>query len=118
MDSGRWPAVEKLGAGGEHVHPVRCQHGRLKEKGENRIVEGADDALRFAFLRRGVGTGEVKKNAMGGQEGMHGIVDELTAITRREDADGWGGGRRVGWWPAAGEGTERGSERMRKTLVS
>ena len=46
----------------------------------NGVVEGADDALSFAVLGGGVGTGEAKKNASGSQEGVHGIVDELTAI--------------------------------------
>ena len=49
-------SVKDIGSSGEGVSPVGGRHGRLKEKCANDIIGGAESALSFAILLRGVGT--------------------------------------------------------------
>ena len=52
----------------------------LEEKGADDIIGSADESLGFSILRRSVWAGETVGNAVGGEEGTKGRVDELTAI--------------------------------------
>ena len=52
----------------------------MDEKGADGVVDGPKHTPSFAILLGSVGARMAKQNATTGQEGRHGIIDELGAI--------------------------------------
>ena len=52
----------------------------MDEKGADGVVDGVKHTLSFAILLGSVGARMAKQNVATGQEGRHGIIDELGAI--------------------------------------
>ena len=72
--------VKEGGRRGECLDPVGGRHGGLKQQGANNIIDGADNALSFTILRRGVGAGHAEMDALSEEKGPSAGIVELLAI--------------------------------------
>jgi hypothetical protein len=72
----------------EPFYPVASRNRRLKKQGTHHIIDGANDALGFTVLRRGVWTKHPQKYPFGGKECVRGCIIELTTIITLDDFDG------------------------------
>jgi hypothetical protein len=71
-----------MGGGGEGINPIGRGHGCLEQESANDVVGGADNALGFAILLRGVWARHAKRNTMGKEESTRGgIIKFATVIT-------------------------------------
>jgi hypothetical protein len=81
-------AVQQICDGVEPFYPVASQNISLKKQGAQHIINGAEDALSFTFLRRSVGIRYPQKYPFGGEECARGGVIELSTIVTLDDFDG------------------------------
>jgi hypothetical protein len=80
--------IEEIGGRAESRGPKGMGDNGVKQEGANNIISSANDAFSFTILRRGVGVGHAKVNAMGQEERANGEVIKLAAIITLNSLDG------------------------------
>ena len=73
-------SIKRIRGCSKPLGPVGERHGSMDEEGADGVVDGAKHTLSFAILLGSVRARMAKQNAATGQEGRHGIIDELGAI--------------------------------------
>jgi len=73
-------AIDEVCGIGKSISPVGGRHRGLEKKSAGDIVGGADHALGFPILLRGIWAGHAEGNAFGKKEGTRGGVIKLTSF--------------------------------------
>jgi hypothetical protein len=83
----RGETVEEMCGGVHGLCPVAGRERCLKEKATDHVGGGANDVFGPVVLGRGVGARETQLDTMREEEGMRGVVVELTTIITLEGTD-------------------------------
>ena len=80
--------VQKESSVTQCFNPIRGWHGRLNKKSAEDVVDCTKRALGLAVLGRGVGVGELEKNAMSKEESAIARVVKLLAVVTLQKPNG------------------------------
>jgi hypothetical protein len=60
----------------------------MDQHGAHRVIEGTKDTFSFTVLWRSIGAGEMKNDAMGSKQVVHGMVNKFCPIINLEAFNG------------------------------